>query len=82
MLDLVVIDGKARGIIVRNLITGAIERHPPMPWFLHRRVRNHLHLSTLAVNSNASAAWKAHLREHSFANPCFIPDTPYKQSPA
>ncbi|NHB67631.1 fumarate reductase/succinate dehydrogenase flavoprotein subunit [Perlabentimonas gracilis] len=73
MLDLVVIDGKARGIVVRNLITGEIERHSAHAVVLATGGYGTIYyLSTLAVNSNGSAAWKAHKRGALFANPSFI----------
>jgi succinate dehydrogenase / fumarate reductase flavoprotein subunit len=73
MLELVVIDGKARGIIVRNLITGEIERHGAHAVVLATGGYGTIYyLSTLAVNSNASAAWKAHKKGAFFANPSFI----------
>jgi len=73
MLDLVVIDGKARGIIARNLITGEIERHSAHAVVLATGGYGTIYyLSTLAVNSNASAAWKAHRKGAFFANPSFI----------
>jgi succinate dehydrogenase / fumarate reductase flavoprotein subunit len=73
MLDLVVIDGKARGIITRNLITGEIERHSAHAIVLATGGYGTIYyLSTLAVNSNASAAWKAHKKGAFFANPSFI----------
>jgi len=73
MLDLVVIDGKARGIITRNLITGEIERHSAHAVVLATGGYGTIYyLSTLAVNSNPSAAWKAHKRGAFFANPSFI----------
>ncbi len=73
MLDLVVIDGKARGIIARNLITGEIERHTANAVVLATGGYGTVYyLSTLAVNSNASAAWKAHKRGAFYANPSFI----------
>jgi succinate dehydrogenase / fumarate reductase flavoprotein subunit len=73
MLDLVVIDGKARGIITRNLITGEIERHSAHAVVLATGGYGTIYyLSTLAVNSNASAAWKAHKKGALFANPSFI----------
>jgi len=73
MLDLVVVDGKARGIIVRNLITGEIERHAAHAVVLATGGYGTIYyLSTLAVNSNGSAAWKAHKRGALFANPSFI----------
>jgi succinate dehydrogenase / fumarate reductase, flavoprotein subunit len=73
MLDLVVIGGKARGIITRNLITGEIERHSAHAVVLATGGYGTVYyLSTLAVNSNASAAWKAHRKGAFFANPSFI----------
>ena len=72
MLELVVIDGKARGIIARNLVTGELERH-----FGHAVLLcsggygNVFYLSTNAMGSNATAAWKAHKKGAYFANPCF-----------
>ncbi len=72
MLDLVKVDGKARGIIVRNLISGAIESH-----FGHAVVLatggygNAYYLSTNAMSSNVTAAWRCHRRGAVFANPCF-----------
>jgi len=61
MLELVVIDGKARGIIARNLITGEIERHSAHAVILASGGYGKIYyLSTLAIGSNASAAWKAH----------------------
>jgi succinate dehydrogenase / fumarate reductase flavoprotein subunit len=73
MLDLVVIDGRARGIITRNLITGEIERHGAHAVVLATGGYGTIYyMSTLAVNSNASAAWKAHKRGAFFANPSFV----------
>jgi succinate dehydrogenase / fumarate reductase flavoprotein subunit len=73
MLDLVIVDGKARGIIARNLITGEIERHAAHAVVLATGGYGTIYyLSTLAVNSNASAAWKAHKKGAFFANPSFI----------
>ncbi len=73
MLDLVLIDGKARGIIARNLITGEIERHSAHAVVLATGGYGTIYfLSTLAVNSNASAAWKAHKKGAFFANPSFV----------
>ncbi len=72
MLDVVIIDGKARGIIARNLITGEIERH-----FGHAVVLgsggygNVFYLSTNAMGSNVTASWKAHKKGAFFANPCY-----------
>lgn len=73
MLDLVVIDGRARGIIARNLITGEIERHPAHAVVLATGGYGTIfYLSTLAVNSNATAAWKAYKKGAFFANPSFV----------
>ena len=73
ILDLVIINGKARGIIARNLITGEIERHAAHAVVLATGGYGTVYyLSTLAVNSNASAAWKAYKKGAFFANPSFI----------
>ena len=73
MLDIVLIDGKARGIIARNLVTGEIERHAAHAVVLATGGYGTIYyLSTLAVNSNASAAWKAHKKGAFFANPSFV----------
>jgi succinate dehydrogenase / fumarate reductase flavoprotein subunit len=72
MLDIVQIDGKARGIIARNLVSGELERH-----FGHAVLLcsggygNVFYLSTNAMGSNVTAAWKAHKRGAYFGNPCF-----------
>lgn len=72
MLDIVTIDGKARGVIVRNLVTGELERH-----FGHAVLicsggyGNVFYLSTNAMGSNVTAAWKAHKKGAYFGNPCF-----------
>ncbi len=72
MLEIVVIDGKARGIIARDLISGKLERH-----FGHAVLLcsggygNVFYLSTNAMGSNVTAAWKAHRRGALFGNPCF-----------
>ena len=72
MNELVIIDGKARGIIARNLVTGELERH-----FGHAVILctggygNVFYLSTNAMGSNVTAAWKAHKKGAFFANPCF-----------
>ncbi|MCE2757225.1 MAG: hypothetical protein RLZZ49_644 [Bacteroidota bacterium] len=72
MVELVIIDGKARGIIARNLVTGELERH-----FGHAVLLctggygNVFYLSTNAMGSNVTAAWKAHRKGAHFANPCF-----------
>lgn len=72
MLDLVVVNGKARGIIARNLVTGEIERHSAHAVLLcSGGYGNVFFLSTNAMGSNATAAWKAHKRGAYFANPCF-----------
>jgi succinate dehydrogenase / fumarate reductase, flavoprotein subunit len=72
MLDLVVIDGKARGIITRNLVTGAIESHVAEAVVLASGgYGNVYYLSTNAQGSNATAIWRAYKRGAAFANPCF-----------
>src|SRR5690606_28930348 len=72
MLDLVVIDGKARGIITRNMITGEIESHAADAGVLATGgYGNVYYLSTNAKGSNASAIWRAYRRGALFANPCF-----------
>ena len=72
MLDLVVVDGVAKGIVVRNLVTGEIERYSAHAVILatggYSRV---YYLSTNAMNSNGTAAWRAHKRGAVFANPSF-----------
>jgi succinate dehydrogenase / fumarate reductase flavoprotein subunit len=72
MLDLVVLNGKARGIIARNLITGELERHGAHAVVLCTGgYGNVFFLSTNAMGSNVTAAWKAHKRGAAFANPCY-----------
>jgi succinate dehydrogenase / fumarate reductase flavoprotein subunit len=72
MLDVAVVDGKARGIVVRNLITGEIEAHSGHAIVLCTGGYGTVYyLSTNAVNSNVTAAWRAHKRGALFANPCF-----------
>ncbi|MEN9609769.1 MAG: hypothetical protein RLZZ628_583 [Bacteroidota bacterium] len=72
MLDLVVIDGKARGIIARNLLTGKIERFAAHAVVLATGgYGNVFYLSTNAMNCNVTANWRAHQRGAFFANPCF-----------
>jgi succinate dehydrogenase / fumarate reductase flavoprotein subunit len=72
MLDVVNIDGKCRGIIARNLITGELERHSGHAVLLCTGgYGNVFYLSTNAMGSNVTAAWKAHKRGAFFANPCF-----------
>jgi succinate dehydrogenase / fumarate reductase flavoprotein subunit len=73
MLELVLVGGKARGIITRNLVTGEIERHSAHAVVLATGGYGTIYyMSTLAVNSNASAAWKAHRKGACFANPSFV----------
>lgn len=72
MLEVVMVDGKARGIICRNLVTGELERH-----FGHAVLLctggygNVFYLSTNAMGSNVTAIWKAHKKGAMFGNPCF-----------
>ncbi len=73
MLDLVLVDGKARGIIVRNLKTGDLERHEAEAVVLCTGGYGRTYfLSTNAFNSNATAAWRCHRRGAYFANPCYV----------
>ncbi|MDX1461605.1 MAG: fumarate reductase/succinate dehydrogenase flavoprotein subunit [Marinirhabdus sp.] len=72
MLDIVKVDGKARGIIARNLVTGEIERHSAHAVVLASGgYGNVFYLSTNAMGSNVTAAWRAHRRGAFFANPCY-----------
>lgn len=72
MLDLIVIDGKARGIVVRNLITGELESHVGDAVLLCTGgYGNAYFLSTNAKNCNATAAWRCHKKGAYFANPCY-----------
>ncbi len=72
MLDVVVVDGKARGIIARNLVTGEIERHSAHAVVIASGGYGNVYfLSTNAMGSNATAAWKAHKKGAFFANPCY-----------
>ena len=72
MLDLVKVEGKARGIIARNLVTGEIERHSAHAVVLATGgYGNVFFLSTNAMGSNVMAAWRAHRRGAFFANPCY-----------
>jgi succinate dehydrogenase flavoprotein subunit len=72
LLDVVVIDGKARGIVCRNLVTGAIERYVGDAVIIATGGYGTVYyLSTNAVNSNVTAAWRAHKRGAFFANPCY-----------
>jgi succinate dehydrogenase / fumarate reductase flavoprotein subunit len=72
MLDLVIVGGRAKGIIVRDLITGAIERHAADAVVLATGgYGNVFNLSTYARGSNATAIWRAYKRGACFANPCY-----------
>ncbi|MBI2795988.1 MAG: fumarate reductase/succinate dehydrogenase flavoprotein subunit [Gemmatimonadetes bacterium] len=72
MLDLVVVDGRARGIVVRDLVTGAIDTHLADAVLLATGgYGNVFYLSTNAKGSNATAIWRAHKRGAAFANPCY-----------
>ena len=72
MMDVVIVNGKARGIIARNMITGEIERHSAHAVVIASGgYGNVYYLSTNAMGSNGSAAWKAHKKGAYFANPCF-----------
>lgn len=73
MMDLVVVDGKARGIIARNLVTGEIEKHSAHAVVIASGGYGNVYfLSTNAMGSNCSAAWKIHKKGAYFANPCFV----------
>ncbi|WP_185858415.1 fumarate reductase/succinate dehydrogenase flavoprotein subunit [Blattabacterium cuenoti] len=72
MLDLVVVEGRARGIITRNLVSGEIERHAAHAIVIASGgYGNVFFLSTNAMGSNASAIWKVHKKGGFFANPCY-----------
>ena len=72
MLDVVLVNGKARGIITRNLVNGKIDRHSAHAVVIASGgYGNVFYLSTNAMGSNVTAAWKAHKRGAFFANPCF-----------
>jgi len=72
MLDVVVVNGQARGIVCRNLTTGALERYAAHAVLIcSGGYGTAYYLSTNAVNSNVTAAWRAHKRGAYFANPCF-----------
>lgn len=72
MLDVVVVDGEAKGIITRNMITGAIDSHAGHAVLLCTGgYGNVFYLSTNAIGSNVTAAWRAHKRGAYFANPCY-----------
>jgi succinate dehydrogenase / fumarate reductase flavoprotein subunit len=73
MLDLVTVDGKARGIITRDLVSGEIERWEADAVVLASGgYGNVFYLSTNAINSNVTAAWRCHKRGAGFANPCYV----------
>ncbi len=88
MLDLVVVDGRARGIVTRDLVTGEVRSHAADAVVLATGgYANVFYLSTNARGSNATAIWRAHKRGAAFANPCFtqihptcIPPTGQHQS--
>ena len=72
MLDLIVVDGQARGIVTRNLVTGKLEAHIADAVILATGgYGNVYYLSTNAKGSNATAIWRAYKRGALFANPCF-----------
>ena len=73
MMELVVVDGRARGIIARNLVTGDLERYAAHAVVLATGgYGNIYYLSTNAMNSNGSAAWVCHKKGAAFANPCYV----------
>ena len=73
MMELVIVDGKARGIIARNLVTGEIERHSAHAVVIASGGYGNVYfLSTNAMGSNVSAAWKIHKKGAFFANPCYV----------
>ncbi len=72
LLDIVVIDNRCHGIVVRDLVTGAVERHSGDAVVMATGgYGNVFYLSTNAMNSNVSATWRAHKRGALFANPCY-----------
>ena len=72
MLDVVIVDGKARGIIARDLVSGEIERHSAHAVVIATGGYGNVYfLSTNAMGSNATAAWKIHKKGAYFANPCY-----------
>jgi succinate dehydrogenase / fumarate reductase flavoprotein subunit len=72
MLDLIVVDGKARGIVTRNMVTGEVESHLAHAVILATGgYGNVFYLATYAKGANATAIWRAHKRGAAFANPCF-----------
>ncbi len=73
MMELVLVDGKARGIVTRNIITGKLETHAADAVILATGgYGNAYFLSTNAMASNVTAAWRAHKKGAGFANPCFV----------
>ena len=73
MMDIVKVDGKARGIIARNLVSGKLERHSAHAVVIASGGYGNVYfLSTNAMGSNVSAAWKIHKRGAHFANPCYV----------
>src|SRR5574343_1846571 len=73
MMELVIVDGKARGIIARKLVTGEIERHSAHAVVIASGGYGNVYfLSTNAMGSNVTAAWKIHKKGAYFANPCFV----------
>ena len=73
MLDIVKVDGKARGIIARNLISGELERHSAHAVIVATGGYGNVYfLSTNAMGSNVTASWKIHKKGAHFANPCFV----------
>lgn len=73
VLDVVLIDGHAKGVIAKNLVTGELERYAADAVVIASGgYGNAYFLSTNAMNSNASAAWRAHRKGATFANPCYV----------
>ncbi len=73
MLDVVLVEGKARGIIVKNLVTGEIEKYAADAVVLCTGGYGNVYfLSTNAMNSNVTAAWRAHKKGAFFGNPCYV----------
>lgn len=73
MMDVVLVDGKARGIIARDLVTGEIERHSAHAVVIASGGYGNVYfLSTNAMGSNVMAAWRTHRRGAFFANPCYV----------
>lgn len=73
MLDIVIVDGKARGIIARNLVTGEIERHSAHAVVVATGGYGNVYfLSSNAMGSNVTSAWKIHKKGALFANPCYV----------